>query len=262
MPSNARDPIFPRQNQTHREIPMRPISIAFPFVSIGAAVLLGLALSLPLGPGHADSAPRALPAPAQDVTPSGTGLQTAVFAGGCFWGVQGVFEHVKGVTRAVSGYAGGHVVNPDYEQVSSGATGHAESVSVTFDPSRVSYGKLLQIFFSVALDPTQVDRQGPDWGTQYRSELFVSGPEQERVARAYLAQLEAARVFNHPIATRIDAAERFYPAEAYHQDYLDRNPDAPYIAINDLPKVHSLQTLFPESWQAAPVTVGKLASGN
>ena len=164
MPSNARDPIFPRQNQTHREIPMRPISIAFPFVSIGAAVLLGLALSLPLGPGHADSAPRALPAPAQDVTPGGTGLQTAVFAGGCFWGVQGVFEHVKGVTRAVSGYAGGHVANPDYEQVSSGATGHAESVSVTFDPSRVSYGKLLQIFFSVALDPTEVDRQGPDWG--------------------------------------------------------------------------------------------------
>jgi len=241
---------------------MRPISIAFPFAAVGAAILLGLGLSLPLAPGRADSPSRVLPPPALDVAPSGSGMQTAVFAGGCFWGVQGVFEHVKGVTRAVSGYAGGSVVDPGYEQVSSGRTGHAEAVSVTFDPSRVSYGKLLQIFFSVALDPTQIDRQGPDWGTQYRSELFVSDPEQERVARAYLAQLEAAHVFTRPIATRIDPAGQFYPAEAYHQDYLDRHPDAPYIAINDMPKVRSLQTLFPESWQAAPVTVGKLASGN
>jgi peptide-methionine (S)-S-oxide reductase len=241
---------------------MRLNSIAVPFASVGAAVLLGLALSLPLAPGRADSPSRPLPPPALDATPSGSGTQTAVFAGGCFWGVQGVFEHVQGVTRAVSGYAGGSVVNPGYEQVSSGATGHAESVSVTFDPSRVSYGKLLQIFFSVALDPTQVDRQGPDWGTQYRSELFVSGPEQERVARAYVAQLEAAKVFSHPIATRIDPAGTFYPAEAYHQDYLDRHPDAPYIAINDMPKVRSLQALFPDSWQATTTTVGKLAAGN
>jgi peptide-methionine (S)-S-oxide reductase len=241
---------------------MRPISFAAPLAAVGAPVLLGLALSLPLAPSHADSPSRALPPPALDVPPSGAGTQTAVFAGGCFWGVQGVFEHVKGVTRAVSGYAGGTVVNPGYEQVSSGATGHAESVSVTFDPSRVTYGKLLQIFFSVALDPTQVDRQGPDWGTQYRSELFVSSPEQERVARAYVAQLEAAHVFSHPIATRIDPAGPFYPAEGYHQDYLDRHPDAPYIAINDMPKVRSLQALFPENWQAATTTVGKLASGN
>jgi peptide-methionine (S)-S-oxide reductase len=241
---------------------MRRISIAFPFVALGAAVLIGLAVALPVSAVQADSAARVMPSPVVDIPPNGSGLQTAVFAGGCFWGVQGVFEHVKGVTRAVSGYAGGHVANPDYEQVSSGATGHAESVSVTFDPSEVSYGSLLRIFFSVALDPTQVDRQGPDSGTQYRSELFVSGPEQERVARAYVAQLEAARVFPRPIATRIDAAGPFYPAEGYHQDYLDQHPDAPYIAINDMPKVRGLQTLFPANWQATPVTVGKLASGD
>jgi peptide-methionine (S)-S-oxide reductase len=173
-----------------------------------------------------------------------------------------VFEHVKGVTQAISGYTGGQVANPDYERVSSGATGHAESVSVTFDPSQVSYGTLLRIFFSVALDPTQKDRQGPDWGTQYRSELFVDGPEQERVAKAYIAQLEGAHAFSRPIATRIDPAGPFYPAEAYHQDYLDRHPDAPYIAINDMPKVKALQSLFPANWQPAAVKVGKLALGD
>jgi peptide-methionine (S)-S-oxide reductase len=217
--------------------------------------------ALTAGVAHADTAAHALPPPAMDAKP-GAGLETAVFSGGCFWGVQGVFEHVKGVTRAISGYAGGHVKNPDYEQVSSGATGHAESVRVTFDPSQVSYGTLLRIFFSVALDPTQKDRQGPDQGTQYRSELFVNGPEQERTAKAYVAQLEAAHVFSRPIATRIDPAGPFYPAEAYHQDYLDQHPDAPYIAINDIPKVEALRTLFPESWQPTPVKVGKLASGD
>ena len=149
---------------------------------------------------------------------------------------------------------------PSYEQVSSGRTGHAESVQVTFDPSRVSYGKLLQIFFSVALDPTEVDRQGPDWGTQYRSELFVGNAEQERVARAYIAQLEAAHVFDRKIATRVDPAGAFYPAEAYHQDYLVRYPDSGYIAVNDMPKVRSLQRLFPDHWQDPPVTVNKVAS--
>ena len=220
------------------------------------------ALLLTLSAVQADSSARALPQPAVDETATGHGLETAVFSGGCFWGVQGVFEHIKGVTRAVSGYAGGHVANPGYEQVSSGSTGHAESVRVTFDPAQVSYGTLLRIFFSVALDPTQKDRQGPDWGTQYRSELFVSGPEQEKVARAYLAQLEAAHIFSHPIATRIDPAEPFYPAEAYHQDYLDLHPDAPYIAINDIPKVQALQALFPDNWQPTPVKVGKLALGD
>jgi peptide-methionine (S)-S-oxide reductase len=223
------------------------------------SIVAAVGLALTVGLAHAESAAHALPPPAVDEAPSG-GLQTAVFSGGCFWGVQGVFEHVKGVTRAVSGYAGGHVANPSYEQVSSGSTGHAESVRVTFDPAKVSYGTLLRIFFSVALDPTQKDRQGPDWGTQYRSELFVNGPEQERVAKAYVAQLDAAHVFNRPIVTRIDPAGPFYPAEAYHQDYLDLHPDQPYIAINDIPKVEALQTMFPDNWQPTPVKVGKLAS--
>ncbi len=197
-----------------------------------------------------------------DIASDRAGLQTAVFAGGCFWGVQAAFQHVAGVNQAVSGYAGGQVPDPKYEQVSTGATGHAEAVRVTFDPGRVSYGKLLEIFFSVALDPTQVDRQGPDRGTQYRSELFVDGPEQDRTARAYVAQLEAAHAFSRPIATRIGPAVPFYPAEAYHQDYLVRHPDAPYIVYNDLPKVRSLEALFPENWQAMPATVSKLASDN
>jgi peptide-methionine (S)-S-oxide reductase len=226
---------------------------------IRSGAVLGVVLTIVAAPPGANAAV-ALPPPAQDIEATGSGPQTAIFAGGCFWGVQGVFEHVKGVTRAVSGYAGGPVANPGYEQVSSGTTGHAESVQVTFDPSRVSYGMLLRIFFSVALDPTQKDRQGPDHGTQYRSELFVDGPDQERVAKAYVAQLEAAHVFSRPIVTRIDPVVPFYPAEAYHQDYLERHPDAPYIAINDMPKVRALQTLFPENWQSTPVKTGNLAS--
>src|SRR5271165_1770444 len=225
------------------------------------ALAAGAAFLLPMTRTSAETA-RILPPPAVDEAAGKAPAEVAVFAGGCFWGVQGVFEHVKGVTRAVSGYAGGAVANPGYEQVSTGATGHAESVSVTFDPSQVSYGTLLRIFFSVALDPTQKDRQGPDWGTQYRSELFVNGADQEHVAKAYVAQLEAAHAFSHPIATRIDPAGPFYPAEGYHQDYLDRHPDAPYIAINDMPKVQALQTLFSENWQPTPVKVGKLASGD
>ena len=234
------------------------ISIPRLGTALGAAALAALPLAFQLAPARADSAAHALPPPAMDASPGGSRLQTAVFSGGCFWGVQGVFEHVKGVTQAVSGYAGGSIADPSYEQVSTGATGHAESVRVTFDPARVSYGKLLQIFFSVALDPTEVDQQGPDSGTQYRSELFVSGPDQERVARAYVAQLGAAHVFARPIATRIDPAGAFYPAEGYHQDYLVHHPDNPYIAINDMPKVRSLQLLFPDNWQATPVTTGKL----
>ena len=231
-------------------------------IALTLAGALALTGTLTLEMAQADSPAHVLPAPAVDGTPKQDGLTTAVFSGGCFWGVQGVFEHVKGVTRAVSGYAGGHVANPDYEQVGSGDTGHAESVRVTFDPAQVSYGTLLRIFFSVALDPTQKDRQGPDSGTQYRSELFVNGPEQEHVAKAYVAQLEAAHAFSRPIMTRIDAVGPFYSAEAYHQDYLDQHPNAPYIAINDMPKVRALQTLFPENWQSAPVIVGKLASGD
>jgi peptide-methionine (S)-S-oxide reductase len=239
---------------------MTPRSITLSCAALGGALLAVLALGFPLGDVHADSGSRALPPPSLDVTEPASAPQTAVFAGGCFWGVLGVFEHVKGVTQAISGYAGGNVANPDYQQVSSGMTGHAESVRVTFDPARVSYGTLLRIFFSVVLDPTQKDRQGPDRGTQYRSELFVNGPEQERVAKAYVARLDAAHVFNRPIVTRIDPAGPFYPAEAYHQGYLDRHPDAPYIAINDMPKVRALQSLFGENWQATPVKADKLAA--
>ena len=233
---------------------------------LGAAAGVGglafLALAVPLGAARADNAAKALPPPALDLPPSGAGPQTATFAGGCFWGVQGVFQHVKGVTQAVSGYAGGTVANPGYEQVSSGQTGHAETVRVTFDPAQVSYGRLLQIFFSVALDPTQVDRQGPDWGTQYRSELFVGDEQQAKVARAYVAQLDAAHVFAAPIATHIDPAGPFYPAEGYHQDYLTNHPSNPYIAINDAPKVRSLERLFPENWRPAPATVRQVTSGS
>ena len=226
----------------------------------GAAAFAAALLLLPLDPPRAEGLAHALPAPLADAAPGRPGLRTAVFAGGCFWGVQAVFQHVAGVRQAVSGYAGGQVADPSYEQVSSGLTGHAEAVRVTYDPAEVSYGKLLQIFFTVALDPTQVDRQGPDRGTQYRSELFVSGPDEERVARAYVAQLEAAHAFGAPIATRIDPAAPFYPAEGYHQDYLHLHPDNPYIAYNDMPKVQAVRALFPESWREAPMTVGKLAS--
>lgn len=229
-------------------------------VVVAGAAVLALSFRVMQPSAFAETVPRALPPPMLDIASDRAGPQTAVFAGGCFWGVQAAFQHVAGVTQAVSGYAGGQVPDPRYEQVSTGATGHAEAVRVTFDPGRVSYGKLLQIFFSVALDPTQVDRQGPDRGTQYRSELFVDGPEQDRTARAYVAQLEAAHAFSRPIATRIGPAVPFYPAEAYHQDYLVRHPDAPYIVYNDLPKVRSLEALFPENWQAMPATVSKLAS--
>lgn len=226
-------------------------------VALGAAVLILAARSWPTA-AMADTAARSLPAPALDEA-AGTGLQTAVFAGGCFWGVQAVFQHVDGVQSAVSGYAGGTVVDPSYEQVSEGSTGHAEAVRVTYDPAKVSYGTLLHIFFTVALDPTQVNRQGPDSGTQYRSELFVETPQQDRVARAYVAQLDAAHVFDAPIATRIDPAVPFYPAETYHQDYLVLHPNQPYIAINDMPKVRQLESAFPANWRGTPATVGKLA---
>ncbi len=176
-------------------------------------------------------------------------LQTAVFAGGCFWGIEAVFEHVKGVKDAVSGYAGGHVKKPDYEQVSTGETGHAESVQVTFDPAQVSYADLLKIFFSVAHDPTQLNRQGPDVGTQYRSAIFYMNDEQAKVAHAYIDQLTKAKVFTRPIVTQVVPLEAFYPAEAYHQDYMEHHPDQPYIVFNDRPKVEHLRQQFPEMYR-------------
>lgn len=181
--------------------------------------------------------------------------ETAVFAGGCFWGVQGVFQHVKGVKNAVSGYAGGAANTAQYERVSDGDTGHAESVEVTFDPSQVSYGTLLQIYFSVAHNPTELNRQGPDSGTQYRSAIFTNNSEQQRVAQAYIKQLDAAHSFNKPIVTKLESFNGFYPAEEEHQDFLTEHPTYPYIVINDLPKVAQLKQLYPDRYQEKPVLV-------
>ena len=181
--------------------------------------------------------------------------QFAVLAGGCFWGVQGVFQHVKGVSSAVSGYAGGDRATAQYETVSTGTTGHAESVRVTFDPHSISYGRILQIFFSVAHDPTELDHQGPDIGTQYRSAIFPTSPDQARIAKAYIAQLDQAHAFDVAIVTSIEPGHNFYPAEDYHQDFLTRNPDYPYIVINDLPKIEALERLFPGLYRANPVLV-------
>jgi len=198
---------------------------------------------------------RALPTPMVDLPPGPATSATIVLAGGCFWGVQGVFQHVKGVTNAVSGYAGGEKKTADYDAVSSGRTGHAESVQVTYDPRQISYGRLLQIFFSVAHDPTELNRQGPDTGTQYRSAIFPTTTEQADVAKAYIAQLDQAHAFKRPIVTKIEPDRPFYPAEGYHQDYLTRNPSNPYIAINDLPKIEDLKRLSPDLYRVAPVLV-------
>ena len=195
-----------------------------------------------------------IPPPALDETTQARS-ETAVFAGGCFWGVQGVFQHVKGVKNAVSGYAGGAANTAQYERVSSGSTGHAESVEVTFDPGQVSYGTLLQIYFSVAHNPTELNRQGPDSGTQYRSAIFTKSTEQQRVAQAYIAQLDAAHAFDKPIVTKIETFNGFYPAEEEHQDFLNEHPTYPYIVINDLPKVAQLKQLYPNRYQEQPVLV-------
>jgi peptide-methionine (S)-S-oxide reductase len=192
----------------------------------------------------------ALPPPANDIAPS-SGAQTAiaVFAGGCFWGVEGVFEHVKGVKEAVSGFAGGSKLTANYDIVSTGMTGHAESVKVTYDPSQVTYGKLLQVFFSVAHDPTELNRQGPDDGTQYRSAIFYANDDQKRVAAAYIQQLADAKIFKHKIVTQLTPLNNgFYPAGAEHQHFLERNPHYPYIVINDMPKLRNLKKEFPELW--------------
>ena len=199
----------------------------------------------------------AIPAPALDEA-GGTGTETAYLAGGCFWGVQGVFQHVDGVKNAVSGYAGGDQSTAHYRVVGSGSTGHAETVAVSFDPSEISYGRILQIYFSVAHDPTQVNRQGPDSGTQYRSTIFPANPEQAKVAKAYIAQLDKAGVYRKPIATTIEPGRAFYPAEDYHQDYLTLNPTAPYIVYNDMPKLGHLAKLFPDEWRADPVLVSQV----
>jgi len=219
-----------------------------------AAVLAALSVALVLFAAKATrgaSRPLSEPvaAPVFDSNVTSPAEDTAVFAGGCFWGVEAVFEHVKGVKSAVSGYAGGTVASPSYEMVSSGDTGHAESVQVIYDPSQVSYGKLLQVFFSVAHDPTQLNRQGPDHGTQYRSAIFYNTPQQQRVAEAYIKQLTAAKTFSRPIVTQVSKLSAFYPAEAYHQDYLAHHPNQLYIVINDQPKVAALKKQFPAEYR-------------
>jgi peptide-methionine (S)-S-oxide reductase len=215
--------------------------------SLAAAVLIGLAFT-----GTAP-ARQQVPEPALDVAtaPRAAGLQEAVLAGGCFWGVEAVFEHVKGVTNVVSGYAGGKVPSPGYEAVSSGTTGHAESVRIVFDPKQVSYAQLLKVYFSVAHDPTQLNRQGPDTGTQYRSAIFYSTPEQQRIATAYIAQMGKAQTFGKaPIVTQVQPLATFWPAEAYHQDFARLNPTHPYIVFHDAPKVARLKARYPDMYRA------------
>jgi peptide-methionine (S)-S-oxide reductase len=193
-----------------------------------------------------------IPAPALDPA-GGAAMETAVLAGGCFWGQQAVFEHVKGVTKVVAGYSGGAKETATYPQVITETTGHAEAIQITFDPRVISFGRLLQIYFSVAHDPTQLNFQGPDVGPSYRSEIFIAGPDQEKTARAYIAQLGDAHVFRQPIVTKVGPLKGFYAAEAYHQDYLIHHPDEPYIVINDLPKLAALQRVWPEFYRPDPV---------
>ncbi|HEY8023374.1 MAG TPA: peptide-methionine (S)-S-oxide reductase MsrA [Burkholderiaceae bacterium] len=203
----------------------------------------------------AAEAPTVIASPTLDNAKVAGPLQTAVFAGGCFWGVQGVFEHVAGVRKVVSGYDGGSKENARYTLVGSGETGHAESVRISYDPARVSYGELLQVFFSVAHDPTQFNRQGPDSGTQYRSAIFYSDSRQKEIAETYIAQLNKVQAFAHPVVTQVNADRGFYPAEDYHQDFLIHNPSYPYIMYNDLPKIEHLKKLFPRIYLDKPVTV-------
>ena len=234
-----------------RSITRRHLVAALAVVSVAAGA--GLAM-----PSAASSEGRVVPAfggAQKTAAPQGETSEVAVLAGGCFWGVQGVFQHVKGVSNAVSGYAGGDQRSASYHVVGSGSTGHAEAVRVTFDPRQISYANILQIYFSVAHDPTQLNRQGPDSGTQYRSTIFPTSAEQTRVAKAYIAQLDEAKVFGKPIVTTIETDRTFYPAEDYHQDFLVRNPRYPYIVFNDVPKIDDLKQMFPALYRADPVLV-------
>ncbi|MGC3980961.1 MAG: peptide-methionine (S)-S-oxide reductase MsrA [Steroidobacteraceae bacterium] len=225
---------------------------------VGGALSAIISLGLSVGSAtnaYAAEAAVVIPAPTTDNPKTVGSLQTAVIAGGCFWGVQGVFQHVKGVRNAVSGYSGGEKSTAEYETVSGGNTGHAESVQITFDPKEISYGEILQIYFSVAHDPTQLNRQGPDTGTQYRSSIFYADESQKNIAQAYIAQLNKTKAYGKAIVTRVDPLKAFYPAEDYHQDFLVNNPRYPYIVFNDLPKVAHLKQLFPTVYREQAVTV-------
>ena len=219
------------------------------------ATLLAAAFLAAPALAQTEAPPVLVPPPTLDEAKGKSGTEIAVLAGGCFWGVQGVFQHVKGVQSAVSGYAGGDKQDPSYQQVSSGTTGHAESVEIRFDPAVISYGEILRIYFSVAHNPTELNRQGPDEGTQYRSDVFAGNEEQARVAHAYIAQLDAAHVFPEKIATRVDSLAKFWPAEDYHQDFLTLHPETPYIVYVDMPKIANLKHLFPDYWRDNPVLV-------
>ena len=233
---------------------------SFSRLSLAAAAIGALAVTaFALAPLKAAEDAVVIPPPAADV-PAADGIQTVVLAGGCFWGVQGVFQHTAGVVSAVSGYSGGSQMNAQYELVSTGTTGHAESVQVKYDPKKISYGKVLQIFFSVAHDPTQLNRQGPDTGTQYRSAIFTTSDAQKKAAEAYIAQLDAAKVYGKPIVTKVGPLQAFYPAESYHQDYLTLHPSQPYIAYNDLPKIENLKKLFSENYQEKPTLVRSVSN--
>jgi peptide-methionine (S)-S-oxide reductase len=229
------------------------------FVVLGAAATALTAIgAILLAGGSADAAwspgrPLKAPAPAFAAPAANMNEETAVLSGGCFWGLQGVFEHVRGVKQVLAGYAGGTRATAEYETVSTGMTGHAESVKIVFDPRQISYGEILRIYFSVATDPTQLNRQFPDEGPQYRGDIFYLSPAQKEEAERYIAQLGAAHIYHDKIVTRLDAYSGFYPAEAYHQDYLLRHPDAGYIATYDLPKVAALKALLPEDYRPNPV---------
>jgi peptide-methionine (S)-S-oxide reductase len=224
------------------------------FILAIAAAIAGLTWQLP---GCAAESAFPVPPPTVDIPKQSGPLQTAVLSGGCFWGVQGLYEHVRGVEKVVSGYTGGHTASADYESVSSGRTGHAESVRITFDPARVSYGELLRIFFSVAHDPTQINGQGADIGTQYRSMISYQDEAQKNIATAYIAQLSSAGVFHKPIATRVESSGNFIPAESYHQDYMARHPTDGYITYWDAPKLARLKQLFPDYYSERPVLLAQ-----
>jgi peptide-methionine (S)-S-oxide reductase len=228
---------------------------------MGRATLAGLGLAslgaVWLATANADETPRAVPAAIVDTKTPGKGLETAVLAGGCFWGVEGVFQHVTGVKEVLAGYSGGAKMSANYPMVTTELTGHAESVQIKFDPRQITYGQILRIYFSVAHDPTQVNRQGPDTGSSYRSNIFAANDEQAKIARAYIMQLDKAHAFSKPIATHVDPLKGFYAAESYHQDFLIKNPDNGYIVVNDLPKIANLKRLLPEYYREQPVSGAK-----
>jgi peptide-methionine (S)-S-oxide reductase len=230
---------------------------------MGGALLLAAGVALLMPRSFAAEQPHVIVPPAVDESAGQAGAtEVAVLAGGCFWGVQGVFQRVRGVTSAVSGYTGGDKNSAHYQMVGSGGTGHAESVRITYDPSKISYGRLLQIYFSVAHDPTQLNRQGPDVGTQYRSAIFPANAEQARIAKAYIAQLNQSRVYPAAIVTKIEPDHEFYAAEDYHQDFLTTHPTYPYIVYNDLPKIEDLKRIFPDLYRTDPVLVSGTRATN